>query len=973
MSQCGRRASRLAVVTVLVGGTLTLPVLRPVAAQLAPVLGNQQGAPTVRWQVVEGRHVRVITPAELAREAQRLATLVDRVAESDTTTLAGKPPRIDIVLRHQYAQSNAFVTLAPRRAEFFLQAPQAEGLLGSGDWLTLLAVHEYRHVKQFSSARRGFTAKVSAIFGEPAWATLSAWSIPSWFWEGDAVATETALTASGRGRLPLFDADFRAQLLRRPVPGYHTVLTGSFRDAVPNQYVHGYHLISAAREQFGADIWDRALLSSSKRSFVPMALSGALKRTTGLRARALHDRTMAALQDSVRAAAASSTITPVTNVSPEPRDWTHDLTPQWESNNSLIATRYGLADRPELVRHAGGTVTPLHWLGPITGAPHSVGGDAVAWVEERPDPRYGFRSFNVLMVRDLRTGTVTQLGDTTRWSAVGLAPDGQRLVTIEQHPAGGTSLVLQSRTGAVLRRDSVPEGDQLISPRFSREGSALLMVRLRRGAGRRVERCPVAGGDCTPLTPWSTTAISAPSGNDTLVVAYAPVQGRDQIVAWRASTGEWAQVTERPVGAIDPVVSPDGRRLAFTDHTASGRRIATMPLTPATWRPFTFIAPDPARVTLLTAQAAATGLERTVTDTTLPVRDYAAWRHLWNPVGLTVSLPSLGTDLGVTLSSRNVLGTAAIDVGARYNQQEQSWGGRLGVTYAARFPIVSAWVDQATRRDQFPAAKSATSTYAAGEWTWREQSIGTGVLIPLDFTRTAYTTRLTLQGTVEERLVTGSTLPDWFGPDEGSVRPVTLSITGERTFQWVRDILPVQGQTASLMLRTTPIGGTFQGSQAYGRVQQFLPGIGANPALRLDAGADWQALRSSVSAPRPYRFTTALPFARGYEAVTLPRLNRVSVDYVAPLWYIDRSLLSRVQLVRLRSGVFGDWTTGSTQTFPGGVPVIETNRYRSAGVELWLDAAWIHPSLVIPMGVRWSWRFDGPARNGVAQFVIGTM
>ena len=972
MPESPSRAVRLAMVTMLVGNTLTRPLAPPLAAQQAPVLGNAQGAPTVHWQVVEGRHVRVITPAELAREAQRLATLVDRVAESDTTTLPGTPPRIDIVLRHQYAQSNAFVTLAPRRAEFFLQAPQSEGLLGSGDWLSLLAVHEYRHVKQFSSARRGFTASVSRIFGEPAWATLSAWSIPSWFWEGDAVATETALTASGRGRLPLFDADFRAQLVSRPVPGYTTVLTGSYRDAWPNQYVQGYHLISAAREQFGADIWDRALLASAKRSFVPMALSGGLKRTAGLSARTLHDRTMAALQERVRAAAASSTITPVTAVSPEPRDWTHDLTPQWESNTSLIATRYGLADRPQLVRHTSGTVTRLHWLGPTTGAPLSVGGDAAAWVEERPDPRYGLRSFNVIMVHDLRTGTVTQLGDTTRWSAVGIAPDGQRLVTIEQHPAGGTSLVVLDRTGAVLHRDAIPDGDQLISPRFTRAGTSLLLVRIRRGAGRRVERCLVAGGACTPLTPWTYTAIAAPSGNDSLVVAYAPVQGRDQIVAWRASTGQWAQVTERPVGAIDPVLSPDGRQVAFTDHTASGRRIATMPLTPTTWRPFTLNAPDPARVTLLTTQAAvATRIDGTVTDTTLRVREYAAWRHLWNPVGTSVSLPALGTDLGVTLSSQNVLGTLAVDVGARFNQQEDEPGGHLGVTYAGWFPILSAWVDQAGRRDSFPAVRTATASHEAGAWTWQEQSIGAGVLIPLNFTRTAYTTRLTLQGTIEQRLVTKSTLPDWFAPDAGSVRPLTLAVTGVHTLQWLRDILPVQGQTASLLLRTTPIGGSFQGTQAYGRVQQFVPGLGANHSVRLDAGADWQTLRSSATAPRPYRFATVLPFARGYDAVTLPRLNRLSVDYVAPLWYIDRSILGQVQLLRVRSGVFGDWMTGSTRSFPGGVATTVTNQYRSAGVELWLDAAWFHPSLVIPMGVRWSWRFDGPTRGGAAQFVIG--
>lgn len=159
----------LAAALILSGGAL--------AAQ-APVLGPDQGAPTVRWRTVEGTHVRVITPDTRIAEAQRLAALIDRIAARDTASLRARAPRIDLVMRHQLAQANAFVTLMPRRTEFFLQPPQGEGLLGSGDWLTLLAVHEYRHVKQFSAARQGFTKLASTLFGEPAWATLAFWSIP---------------------------------------------------------------------------------------------------------------------------------------------------------------------------------------------------------------------------------------------------------------------------------------------------------------------------------------------------------------------------------------------------------------------------------------------------------------------------------------------------------------------------------------------------------------------------------------------------------------------------------------------------------------------------------------------------------------------------------------------------------------------------------------------------------------------------
>jgi hypothetical protein len=957
----------------VVGALLALALPGPrVRAQIAPWLGTDQGAPTVRWRVVEGRSARVITPDALVPEAQRLAALIDRVAARDTASLRTRAPRIDVVLRHQLAQSNAFVTLMPRRSEFFLQPPQAEGLLGSGDWLTLLAVHEYRHVKQFSAARQGITRRASAVFGEPAWATLAFWSVPTWYWEGDATVTETALTPSGRGRLPLFDADFRAQLLERAVPSYQTVMSGSFKQAWPNQYVHGYHLIAAGRERFGADVWDRALRASTRRAFVPLALTLGLRQVAGVSANTLHQQTLRALQERVRAAASASSVTPATPVAPAPSSWTEDATPQWETDSTLLSLRAGLADRPQLVRHAGGRTTRLRLIGPDMGAPLSVGGGVAAWVEYRPDPRFALRGYNVILLHDLATGSLTQLGDTTRYSAVAVAPDGAQLAAIAQHPDSGMALVLLGRDGTVRRREPVPEGDQLIAPRFTRDGASLLLVRTRRGEGRRVERCPVAGGACVALSPFAHNGLAAPSGSDTLVVAYLPVDGRDQVVAWRAATGRWYQVTERPVGAIDPVLSPDGRRLAFTDHTASGRRVVTMAVEPAAWRERSVTPPDLPRVAALAAQEGPPLRPDTIgPDRTLPVRDYSRWSGVWNPVGVTVELPPLGPDASVTLSSRNVLGTVGIDAGARYNTQEEAWGGQLGVTYAERFPILRAWVDQRGRRDDYPAATTAAGAQPAGTWTWQERSVGAGVDIPLTLTRSAYATSLTVGARLEERRVSQSTLPDWFASDAGSVRPLTLELRGVRAMQWIRDIIPERGQVVEAMVRRTPLGGTFQGTQWYGRAQQFVPGGLANHALRLDAGADWQALRESATGPRPYRFATRLPFARGYDAVTAPRLTRVSAEYHAPLWYPDWTVLRVVQLRRLRATVFGDATTATTRSFPRGVATTTTQTFRSAGAELWMDATWFHPALSLPMGVRYSHRLDGAERGGRVQFVIG--
>ena len=106
--------------------------------------------------------------------------------------------------------------------------------------------------------------------------------------------------------------------------------------------------------------------------------------------------------------------------------------------------------------------------------------------------------------------------------------------------------------------------------------------------------------------------------------------------------------------------------------------------------------------------------------------------------------------------------------------------------------------------------------------------------------------------------------------------------------------------------------------------------------------------------------------------MTAPQLTRLSAEYHAPLWYPDWTLGSgQLQVRRLRMTLFGDATTTTTRTFPQGRATSVSETFRSVGAELWMDAAWFHPVLQLPVGVRWSYRLDGAQRGGLTQVVIG--
>lgn len=183
---------------------------RAATAQSLPVL--EQTPARLRWYRLTTPHFRVLYPEGFDSTAQRTARRLEQVYEPVSASLDRRPRPISVLLQNQTTNSNGFVTLFPRRSEFFAVQPQDPGLLGTYDWLDLLAVHEYRHVVQNEKALQHYGRFLYTLLGNPGLA-LPLLTVPDWFAEGDAVSTETLGSTSGRGRIPNFNLGMRANLL----------------------------------------------------------------------------------------------------------------------------------------------------------------------------------------------------------------------------------------------------------------------------------------------------------------------------------------------------------------------------------------------------------------------------------------------------------------------------------------------------------------------------------------------------------------------------------------------------------------------------------------------------------------------------------------------------------------------------------------------------------------------------------------
>lgn len=278
-------------------------------AQEAGVLNTN--SPSLKWYQINTPNFKIVYPKGFDFQAQRMANTLELVHAPEAKSLGVKPKKIAIILQNQTAVSNGFVALAPRRSEFFAMPAQDNQFTGNNDWLNLLATHEYRHIVQFQNSITGFNRVAYYVFGQQFLAGLAFAAVPSWFWEGDAVATETAFTHSGRGRIPNFELLFRTNLLEGRNFNYHKQYLRSYKQNVPNHYVLGYHMVSYLRKKTGnGHIWGDVTQRAWSLPFVPFTFSSSIKKKSGLYVNALYQEMASDLRKQWTDELAQLTLTP---------------------------------------------------------------------------------------------------------------------------------------------------------------------------------------------------------------------------------------------------------------------------------------------------------------------------------------------------------------------------------------------------------------------------------------------------------------------------------------------------------------------------------------------------------------------------------------------------------------------------------------------------------------------------------------
>ena len=694
----------------------------------------------LKWQQINTDKVQVIFPKGNESQAQRVANITHYLWDHHNNSIGEKMEKVSILLQNQTVIPNGFVTVGPFRSEFYLTPPQFNI---ATDWLDQLAIHEYQHVKQFNNSRRGITQAARSIFGSWAWGGFAATALPRWFFEGDAVVQETALTRTGRGRLPAFTMEQRSLVLDGIDYGYEKASAGSLKDFVPDWYSLGYFMVGYGRVKYGEELWKGVVTDAVRYKGLFYPLSKSLKKRTGVGTKGLYQEMRQDL-DAKWKNELNLRASPTAKIVNQKAKKTvvHYTNPRWLNDHELIVEKRGY-DQLTMYYRLGedGAEQKVTNAGVLLGPPEttlSVGNGRLVWAEFGFDIRRANRSFSVIRSYDIQSRSKHDISLQSKYFSPDISRQGDRIVTVEVAEAGTCELViLDPANGNVLQRLANPDQIFYQFPRWTLDGKSIVVIGQTKET-QAVYLLDPSTGTSKILTPASPDQISHPEASQEHVFFSAAYTGVNQIYAVSLTGGDIFQVTSDPLGAFQPAVSPDGKTLAYSAFRRQGFDVARMALEPNTW---TVVTPGGINTKLrtyseeLAHQEGGTIIDGLAAEK-FPVKKFSKLSGL---VNFHSWLPQLDPPaIGASLLSDNKFSTLSADIGGFYNLNEEEWTLSANARYAELFPIINLgyrYQNRAARLINYRPENDSIVRFASYIEEWSESKFVGGLELPFNFSK----------------------------------------------------------------------------------------------------------------------------------------------------------------------------------------------------------------------------------------------
>jgi len=641
------------------------------------------GDPEREWKTLETKHFIVHYYEPLA-DVGRRAAVVAEYAHSLLAPKMGHVPKhkTHIVIVDDTDSSNGFANVIPRNViHLFASAPPGVSALNDhDDWLYSLIAHEYTHILHLDSIG-GLPAWVNRVLGKT-WAPNQIQ--PRWVIEGLAVYQESERSAGGRTRQSLFDMHLRVAAMTHKQLDLDAVSNGPFVYPGGNSaYLYGSHFLKFIFDSYGEDKI-RKMSWAYGSNPIPYGLNRAIEEATGVRFTELYRRWRRYLRDkySLQVEAINRrglregrriTFSGLGNALPRySRDGTKLI---WSKSDGYSAHQYrwipvgsdvGKSKRYAILDRGG---------------VYDVMSNGNMVVERGSYYRTNY-SYQDLYLYNRKTNRYQRLTYGVRAGQPAVSPDERRLAFKLNGEAASHIAIMPLAPEAKPKivwngRDRY---DQAGTPAWSPDGKSLAFSAWRKGGYRDIMVLDLATHKSFALMHDRALDVQPEFGPKGKYLYYSSDRtGVFNVYAYELATKTTYQVTNVVAGALNPRVSPDGKRLVYQGFNIYGYDIYEIMLDKNRWlRPELYVDTRPPP-TVVRDDAVAVSKPR-------PYRALATLA----PQNYTVQLVSTGSAgvVNVQTHGADIVGLHSYNLSASLNLSSGHLGLGGSYSYSGLWPTL---------------------------------------------------------------------------------------------------------------------------------------------------------------------------------------------------------------------------------------------------------------------------------------------
>ncbi len=904
---------------------------------------------SIRWNQIKTDKFVLVYDSKYENQAQRLAALLDYALPLTGNSLNQSHKKVKILLHNHMAIPNGFVTLAPSRMEFYTTPPQ--DMFGQ-EWLEQLALHEGRHWAQLNRIKSKNAKILSYIFGDIGWG-LAVAQTHLWFLEGDAVVTETALSHTGRGRLPSFEMGFRTiQLtLSHPYPFRKSVF-GAYDDYVPNHYELGYLMVAYNRLKYGTKFWENVLEEIGKNP-IPAPFYFGIKKQTGLNREQLYKKTFYELDSLWRQKISHLNFTPYTPLTSYPKTSYTSLRSPKIFENKIIALRSGL-DYPlqvVIIDPITKQEKVLFSTGNMPSNRITISNGLIYFDEFNAHVRWGNKVYSVIKAYDIKRERFFNITHETRYFAPAASPKGNYLAVVENDIAGQNYIcLLHPLSGDLLIRYPSPANAAIQLPSWSSDEKKIVCTLVDTG-GKKIAWLNLNDSSWHVVHSTKNYDLSYPIFSQKYIIFNATYSGIDNIFALDTATNEIYQLTSVSFGAFDPCVDTLQQKLVFANYGYLGYDLVSTPFHQLAWKPLSEVND----VSLQLADKLAKQEPIPFIRDSIHIKKYLStpyrkWLHginvhSWLPFYLHSpknKLTTLKLFPGYQIMSQNLLGTLSFVGGQGYYQKNLY--NSLEMTYSGLFPVLQMGIQQGDtlgyiNLNQNIRHKKTLNFYSDVSLPFN-LSDGSAIItfqpgITYEYSNSQYSIG---NGQVKE----------------GQYNLYYYAILRGYKRMAPRDFVPRWGLLCNINY-ANPIRSskTFFSSQITAQTRLFFPGLFPHHAFNLTWGYENQNLKYYLSSSR-------LDPPRGYVVLWdsikpyMKSVNQISIDYYFPLSYKANTFLKIIYVKLLAGSVF--ISSAITEEYQRETYKFLKKDYSSFGYQLFSDLHLFFLPITFRLGYNYSYQ-----------------